>query len=94
MNQPQRILVKLKDTHNVMVKAATRMLKRGEELKTTERRVKETLETSELFMFKTIPWYSRIYHKSKRLLFCPGWWFTSCLNNCISCCFKEDDEGV
>ena len=78
MNQTQRIMYKLKETHNIMVKSTFNLLERGEHLKTAEKRSDDVMKTSELFMFKTIPWYSRVYIKSKKLLFCPSWWFTSC----------------
>lgn len=92
MNQTQRILCKLKDTHNIMVGAATKMLERGEELKATKERVDDVMRTSELFMFKALPWYSRIYHKSKRVFFCQFWWCSSCINNCLQCCFFDDKD--
>lgn len=76
MSITQRIISELNETQNIMIRSIRRMLERGEDLKYTEKKSIEILETSELFMFKTIPWYERAYIKLKKTIcICPSWWF-------------------
>lgn len=80
----RRIIASLHETHNIILKSTRRLLKRGESLNVTEQRSQEVLETSKLFMFKTIPWYERAYIKLKETLcVCPRWWFPCFLDDTV-----------
>ena len=73
----QRILASLNDTHNIILRSTRRLVTRGVDVEVTEAKSLEILQTSELFMFKTIPWYERAYKTLKRKLCrCPSWWFS------------------
>jgi hypothetical protein len=70
-----RILARLLDTFSIMKRVVYKTVTRGLELTELERKSSEVLETSQLFMFKTIPWYKRAYHRLKKVLcICPSWW--------------------
>ena len=76
METIKRILHTLNDTHNIMLRATRRLVTRGIDTEITENKSMEILQTSELFMFKTIPWYERLYSRiKKKICICPLWWF-------------------
>jgi hypothetical protein len=71
-----RIMALLGKTHNIMLNATRHMAQRGNDLEVAEQRSIDVLNTSQLFMFKTIPWYERLYIRLKRTCcICPAWWF-------------------
>ena len=81
----QRIIEKLRQTHTLMVSLTEQLLQRGNSVERLEERTEQVLRTSELFMFRVIPWHQRLLHRVKRLFFCPRWWFFCCSN-----CARED----
>ena len=80
----QRILNKLADTHKIILVSTRRILTRGQDIEDAEKKSEEIMQTSMLFMFKVVPWYSRWYHYlKKKLCICPAWWF-SCFSSSSS----------
>lgn len=78
-SQRNRILARLLDTFSIMKRVVYKTVTRGVELTELERMSAEVMETSQLFMFKTIPWYKRLYYRLKKVFcICPAWWCSGC----------------
>lgn len=78
-NKINKIYSKLYHVQAIMIKNTRYVLNRGQDLDVTEKKAEEVMKTSELFMFQTIPWYERLYKKTRKIICCcPSWWFKCC----------------